>query len=208
MLPERGYKMAQIGLKNLVVAPLTAATAGSVPTYGAGKKVGHIMRANLNWNRGNIKLYGDDVLVEQDNSITSGELTVGTTYLDIDARVMITQDEKFGTPETGDPQLYATPDSEAPMVGCGFVTKDSADGASTKKFTGWWYYKVQFSLNEPAETRGESTQFNTPELVGEVMAVQPDADMKNRFRVYAVFDSETAAIEWVNAWITPPEPDP
>ena len=42
--------MAQVTLKNLVVAPLTAETAGSAPTYGTGRKVGHLMKANISWN--------------------------------------------------------------------------------------------------------------------------------------------------------------
>ena len=42
--------MAQVTLKHLVIAPLTAEAEGSEPTYGTGLKVGHLMKANISWN--------------------------------------------------------------------------------------------------------------------------------------------------------------
>ena len=81
--------MAQVTLKHLVVAPLATETDGSAPTYGTGRKVGHLMKANVSWNRGDVKLYGDDKLVDKDNSITSGTLSIDSTYLDRDDRKML-----------------------------------------------------------------------------------------------------------------------
>lgn len=188
--------MAVIGLKYLAVAPIDTETDGAAPTYTAGMKVGHMMKADLSWNRGDVSLYGDNVEVEHDNTITSGQLTVGTTYLSVAARQMLLGEIPFGTPASGAVQEYATVDEPAPYVGVGYVTKDSADGGDPV-FTGWWYYKCQFGMDESAETRGESTAYQTPEMVGRILAVRPNSDLKNTFRLFATFDTEAAAIAWV-----------
>lgn len=188
--------MAIIGLKYFAVAPLTADTDGSEPTYGTGMKVGHLMKADVSWNRGDVRLHGDNVEVEHDNTITSGNITVGTTYLSVDGRKAMLGEAEFNTPTTGGVQEYATYDEPAPYVGCGFVTKDSADGGNPV-YTGWWYWKCQFGMDDNAATRGENTEYQTPELTGTVLAVRPKADMKNNFRIFAAFTSEADAIDWV-----------
>lgn len=191
--------MAVVGLKYFAAAPLSTAVDGSMPTYTAGAKIGHLMKADLNWNRGDVSLHGDNIEVEHDNRISSGSLTMGTTYLSIDGRKMLLGEAEFGTPATtSDPQVYATSDEPAPYVGVGFVTNDSADGG-TDEFIAWWYFKVQFSMDESVETRQENTAYHTPEMVGRIMAVKPDASMKNRFRIFASFATEADAIAWVKS---------
>ena len=189
--------MAQVTLKNLVVAPLTAETAGSAPTYGTGRKVGHLMKANISWNRGDVKLYGDDKLVDKDNSITSGTLSIDSTYLSREDRQMLLDFANFNTPGTGEAQEYVLGDEASPYVGAGYVWKDNL--ISSKPYIAYWYFKVQFGMNEDMETKGESTQYNVPTIEGEVFAVQPMANLKNKFRLEADFASEADALAWVNA---------
>lgn len=188
--------MAIIGLKYFAVAPLTADTDGATPTYGTGMKVGHLMRADVSWNRGDVALHGDNVEVEHDNTISSGSITIGTTYLSVDGRKAMLGEAEFNTPTSGGIQEYATYDEPAPYVGCGFVTKDSADGGAPV-YTGWWYYKCQFGMDDTASTRGENTEYQAPEMTGTILAVRPKAELKNTFRVYAQFTTEEDAIDWV-----------
>lgn len=190
--------MAQIGLKYFAVAPVSAYSAGSEPTYGTGMKVGHLMKADLTWNRGDVKLFGDNIEVERDNSITSGQLTIGTTYLSKAGRLMLLDEAEFGTPGTGEPQEYATGGDPGPVVGCGYVWKDSADGG-TAQYIAYWYYRVQFSMNETMNTKGENTEYGTPELVGEIMGCQPASSLETKFRKYAYFTTEADAIAWLKA---------
>lgn len=187
--------MAVIGLKYLAVAPLKTEVDGQLPTYDPGRKIGHLMSANLTWNRGSAALYGDDVEVDHDNTISSGDMTVGTTYIDIDGRKMVLGEEEFGTPTGGAPQEYATVDEPAPYLGTGFVVKDSGDG--NPKFIAYWYFKTQYSMNENNQTRGESTEYQAPEMDCHILAVRPAADLKNRFRIFAEFTVEADAIAWV-----------
>lgn len=189
--------MAVIGLKYLAVAPLKTEVDGQLPTYDPGRKIGHLMSANLTWNRGNAALHGDNVEVEHDNTITSGDMTVGTTYIDIDGRKMVLGEEEFGTPTGGAPQEYATVDAPGPYLGTGFVVKDSGDG--NPKYIGYWYFKTQYSMNENNQTRGESTEYQAPEMDCHILAVRPAADLKNRFRIFAEFAVEADAIAWVKS---------
>ena len=188
--------MAQVTLKNLVIAPLATETDGSLPTYGTGRKVGHLMKANISWNRGDVKLYGDDRLVAKDNSVTSGTLSIDTTYLDREDKAMLLDLKTFGTAGTGEPQLYALGDKESPYVGAGYVWKDNL--VSAKPYIAYWYWKVQFSMNEDMETKGESTVYHNPTIEGEVFAVIPGSDLDNKFRMEADFADEASAIAWVN----------
>ena len=188
--------MAQVTLKNFVIAPLSAETAGSAPTYTAGQKVGHLMKANVSWNRGDVKLYGDDKLVDKDNSITSGTLSIDTTYLSRADLTKLLDIKTSNTPGTGETQEYALGDEASPYVGCGYVWKDNL--RSSTPYTAYWYFKVQFSMNEEMETKGESTVYHNPAIEGEVFAVQPLSDLTNKFRLEADFATETAAIAWLN----------
>lgn len=187
--------MAQVTLKNLIVAPITAETEGAMPTYGTGKKVGHLMQANISWNRGDVKLYGDDKLVDKDNSITSGTLTIDTTYLDRAARMMLLDMENANTPATGETQEYSLGGEASPYVGCGYVWKDNL--IPEKPYIAYWYPKVQFSMNEDMATKGESIEYGAPQIEGEVFGIVPGSGMKNRFRLEADFATEAAAIAWV-----------
>ena len=188
--------MAQVTLKNLVVAPLATESAGSAPTYTAGHKVGHLMKANISWNRGDVKLYGDDKLVDKDNSVTSGTLSIDVTYLSRTDVTTLLDIKTSNTPGSGETQEYALGDAASPYVGVGYVWKDNLK--STTPYTAYWYYKVQFSMNEDMETKGENVAYHTPTIEGEVFAVQPIADLTNKFRVEADFATEAAAISWLN----------
>jgi hypothetical protein len=82
-------------------------------------------------------------------------------------------------------------------VGAGYVWKDNL--VSDKPYTAYWYWKVQFSMNEEMETKGENVQYKQPTIEGEVFAVKPNAGLKDKFRLEADFADEASAIAWVNA---------
>lgn len=185
--------MAQITLKHLVIAPLTAENDGSEPTYGTGMKVGHLMQANISWNRGNVRLDGDDHLVDRDNSITSGTLTINTTYMDRAARSAMLD---YRTTGSGNSE-FILGGKGSPYVGTGYVWKDNLEKA--KPFKAYWYYKVQYGLNEEMKTKGESTEYGTPSIEGEVMGVMPDTSLEVGFRKESDFATEAEAIAWVDA---------
>ena len=156
----------------------------------------HLMKANVSWNRGDVKLYGDDKLVAKDNSATSGTLSIDSTHLTREDRNMLLDIVNYNTPGTGQVQEYALGDEPSPYVGVGYVWKDNL--ISDKPYIAYWYWKVQFSLDEDMETKGENTQYNVPTIEGEILPVKPLANLKSKFRLEADFATETDAIAWLN----------
>lgn len=185
--------MAQVTLKNLVIAPLATEPNAAAPTYSAGLKAGHLMRANVSWNRSDVKLHGDDKLVAKDNSITSGTITVGTTYLSREALSMLFDYTANGT---GENARYVLGADSSPHVGVGYVWKDELKASNP--YTAVWFYKVQFSMNEDMNTRGENKEYGTPEMEGTIFGVFPDATGNPKFREEGDFATEAAAIAYIN----------
>lgn len=190
--------MAVIGLKHLAVSPIVEYEAGEEPTYDGGMVVGHMMKADLSWKHGDAKLYGDNTIVERDNSVTEGSLTVGTTHISMAGRELMLGIEKYNTPQSGGTQEYANNDDPAPYVGVGYVATDVDEGET--KYIGYWYFKCQFQQDsETFETKGDAVNYQTPELIGTIFGVQPDSSNKNKFRKFAEFTTEAEAIAWVDA---------
>lgn len=189
--------MAVMGLGNFYIAPLSTCVDGTAPTYSTGMKVGELMKADITLNRATAKLYGDNRLVDADNSITGGSITMGTTYVSVAARKMMLGEENFNTATGSQTQEIHTVDDATPYVGCGFVIKKK-EGGSTG-FEAYWYWKVQFAMDDSYETKGENVNFGTPELKGEMLLVAPKADLKGSIRKYAEFTTEAAAVAWVKA---------
>ena len=69
---------ANVGMQYAVAAPITAYTPGTTPTYGNGYKVCEARGANISWDRGDGEFYGDDVLLDVDNSVRSGSIEFET----------------------------------------------------------------------------------------------------------------------------------
>lgn len=186
--------MAKVGLRYPVFAPITNENDGAMPTYGAGIVMGHAISADLSFTRSQVKLYADDRVVESDNSITGGTVTMGTDDLTDEVQVAV-----LGTKEktvTGGKEYEETGEA-APYGGFGYIRVQQLGGSI--HFIGYWLYKVIFSAgDESAATKGETTEWQTPTITGEVMGVDNGGDMP-AFRVHASFDSFAAAKAWVDA---------
>ena len=65
--------MAKIGIMNPTYAPITGEPANAAVVYGPGKTFAHAINAGISYKRSDTELRGDNVVIESDNSITSGE---------------------------------------------------------------------------------------------------------------------------------------
>jgi hypothetical protein len=186
------------GVKCLCVAPLLTEVDGSVPTYDTSKAkvVSHLTKVDISENRSDVKVFGDNALVIASNDLTDRSINIGTTTMEMADREMLLGWVKWGTPSGSEPQEYAVTDAPGPLVGVGYVKTGSHDNG-TKFFRGEWCYKCQFAQNESVETKGETVNFQTPELTGKNMAVRPNASLTNVFAVTAEFADEADAIAWV-----------
>lgn len=189
--------MAAIGMKHLVGAPWASAeqqTEGALPKYDTGVKIGRAISANITFRRNDTDLYADDVLAESDNTITGGDIDMTVAEITDDVAVAIFGDVKEGT---GDTEEYHDSDQPTPYIGMGYIREMRYKGKSS--FRAMWLYKVQLSpAEEAAQTKGETTTFQTQRITGEILGVTME-DGKTRFRAWKTFDEVAAAVAWLNA---------
>lgn len=190
--------MSFIGVKHPVIAPLSTHTDGSEPTYGEGSVIGHLIEVNLTINRADNPLYGDDVEVESDNSITGMTLDMKLDDLSEDDQVtllgIVKKTAGTGTSAT---YTYLEGDASAPYVGVGFISVRRKAGVTS--YQAIWIYKMQFSKNsENYATKEAQITWNSPMITGRGLAVKVNSDDQNYFRKIRNFSAETDAVEWLD----------
>lgn len=163
--------MARIGLSDFRYGILTEATDGT-PTYGVAKMPGHAISFKCDISSNSAKLYGDNVLIESDTSFQSGSCTMGIdkddieTMSDLLGHRIVTD----GTGDTATKTLVRNADDVAPYVGVGRILTLVIN--NVKKYKVEFLHKVKFA--EPSQdnaTKGESVEFGTYELTGDVSAL-------------------------------------
>ena len=183
--------MAAIGMRHLVAAPFAETqTEGQLPTYGTGVKL-RAVSSNVTLNRNESELYADDVLAESDDTVTGGtiDMTVAEVLDEVGAAL-------FGN-KVGEDGEYHDSDVASPYIGIGYMREQKYQGKST--FRAVWFYKAQLAAAEDvAQTKGETTAFQTQRLTGKIMGV-PMADGSVRFRAWKTFDEAAEATAWLNA---------
>ncbi|HBV85759.1 MAG TPA: hypothetical protein DEF42_03670 [Desulfosporosinus sp.] len=185
--------MAYIGLKHPVFAPITNEPANGFPVYGAGLIVGHAIAANVSIELSDSKLPADDMVVEIDNSFTSGTITTGIDDLSDDA-LKIWLGQKAAT-LNGVATIRSAAGYEAPNGGFGYYRVRKKNGV--RSYRALWYYKTKWGMpSEDASTKPDGAiEWQTPEVEGTIMTAQ-DAD--NSWRDMATFTTESDAVAWLN----------
>lgn len=146
-----------IGLKDLVYAPITVKEDGTLE-YGAVKKLAEVMSADLSVETAEGTLYADDAVSESVKEFVKGTLKLGIKDLAPQDTATL-----LGQEVDGDDVIYGGENDEPPYVAVGFRAKKTGG-----KYRYIWLYKVKFKIpNEAFKTKGESIEFNTPEIEGE-----------------------------------------
>lgn len=190
--------MAFIGMRHPVVAKLASHTAGAEPTYTAGMVIGHAIAGNLTITRNNNPLYGDDVIVEDDNGITAMSLEMGLDDLEEAVRVYMLglKEKTIGSGDSASTE-YVDTDVAAPYVGVGYIRVRRKNGVTS--YQAVWVYKAIFSEeSEESATKGESIEWQTPTITGRCLGLDVDGSGDRAFRKKAIFTTEAAAIAWLN----------
>ena len=155
--------MATIGLRDLYRAPITVGQDGS-ETYGMPVRMAKAISVELAVEVAEAILYADDGADEIVKEFVSGEITLNVNDLlpaDLAALLGQTQDD--------DNVVYAGEADEAPYFAIGFRAKKA--GGQYKYI---WLYKVKFAIpDENYQTKGDSVEFATPEIVGQFIK-RPD----------------------------------
>ena len=169
--------MAVIGLRYPVWAPYASGGSGAAIVYGTPVTDAHAIEANISWNRNENNLYADDTIVEYDNSIMSGTIT-----LTIDNLSAAMKASMLGMAETGaGTGVYEDSDAVAPHGGFGYI-KVLRSG-STTSYEAYWIHDVQFTLgDESAKTRGQNIEWQVPVMTGQINGVLLDETGSYKFR--------------------------
>lgn len=186
--------MAFIGMRHPVVARMNAHTDGQEPTYTGGMVIGHAITGNLSITRNNNPLFGDDVVIEDDNGITAMSLDMGVDDVPEDVQVygMGLKERK-----SGDVTEYVDTDRSAPNVGIGYIRIRRKDNETT--YQGIWMYKCVVSQeSEESKTKGQSIEWNTTTLKARAAAITVDDSGDRDFRKKANFKTEAQAIAWLH----------
>jgi phi13 family phage major tail protein len=186
--------MAKIGLRNFRYGLLTEATDGT-PSYGAAQTPAKAVSCKVDISNNDAKLYADDGLAESDTSFQSGTVTLGVD--DEDDQTLATL---LGHQIDENGEMVRNADDVAPYVGLGRII--------TKMVNNVYKYKVEFlhkvKFAEPSQdntTKGESVEFGTSELSGQVSKLANGDWSKTQ-----TFDSMAEAQEYLNGLFGSPSP--
>lgn len=182
--------MAKIGLKHIVAAPLK-----EDGTYDAGYVVAKAIKATVNSNSNDVKLYADDGVAESDKSFKDGSISLNVDDLQqkVYADMLGHAYTAAGTGENAEPEgVVASANDVAPYLGVGFYGAIKRNNKVL--YLAKWLKKVQFAEpNDETDTKGETVAFQTPTIEGTVFPAD-DGTWKEQ----AEFATEAEAVAWVD----------
>lgn len=193
--------MADIGLRYAAFAPVSSHTEGSAITYGTGREIGMMISANVAITRNSNRLYANDVVAEEDNSISEAQITINTDDLTLDNEQFMCGTIK--NTATGGASTYEDADDPAPLGGFGYVRVRSKTnqetGVTAKSYIATWWYKVRARIEaEAAQTKGQNLEWTTPNIILRAMGAYIDNTDKLKFRIRQSFDSYAAAKAFID----------
>ena len=182
--------MAKIGLKCLTYAPFTSGGEYTSITYGTGVQLNdYMIRADISEERADTPFYADDHKIDADNSMNGATLSLELANM----TAKLEKDFLGYVEATSDLQVT---DAAAPFVGIGFYRKERFKG--TVNYKSYWFYKVQFAKDsDSTNTKGESTDFQTETVNGNVMGVSLAAAGATIYYQTCRKDSENDAVAWL-----------
>lgn len=189
--------MARIGLLKPRVAKYSA--SGTTVTYSDGQILSKAISHDLSLeNTDPVKLFADDGACESVSGFSSGTLTIVVDELPMAEAGLIfgITPESISTPSgTG---LTFDDDAQAPYLGYGVIVPQIRNGE--RSWMAVLLTKIVFNITgDTFSTKGETIEFQTPELTATVLR---DDTAKHAWRKYAVFASEANADAWLNAQLS------
>lgn len=184
-----------VGMVYPVCAPVSSYTPGTGITYSTGSVVSEARAASVSWDRSDGEFYGDDVLLDSDNGVTGYSIDFEPAGISDAIRKTLLGEVQASSE-------YSITDAAAPYVGFGYirVMREESSGSVVDTYEGWWYYKVQFSIqNEETRTKEKNIEWRTPTLSGKGFGVQLTSGGAMVFAVHESFSSLSAAETWLKA---------
>lgn len=169
--------MAKVGVSNLHYAVMDSAhedSATANPTYGTIKNSGcGVVNADVQVATNTAKLYADNILFAQETSMA--EVTVSLELATLPASVVA--DLLGHTYDSTNKTLISKATDSAPFVAIAF------EMLTTEGKMAVWLYKGKFQENSiTANTKGESTQYQTEQITGTFQALKGAGDNAGRWK--------------------------
>ena len=184
---------ASVGMIYPVWAPLVSHTEGSMPVYGTGRVLSEARNAGTNKEYANNPLYGDDGIVDDDNSLTALGITFESTGLSNEDRVAVLAEEPNANTATGGQRVS---DAATPYGGYGYVEKMRDKGVYY--YEAWWTLKIKFQEeNRQTQTMEGQITWGTPTLNGRAASLQVDSGNYKRWQLHQKFETAAAAKAWL-----------
>lgn len=190
--------MAFVGMQHVVAAKITAKPDNAMPTYSAGMVIGKAIQAELSITRNSNPLYADDVVAEDDNSITAISVSIGMDDFSEEAQAYLGLLKEV-TGSGADDKTYYETSGSADSAGLGYMRVRRKGGITT--YQGVWVLDVLFGVeSENSQTKGESIEWQTPTVTGKAAAhmittVDPNDPV---FRIKKNFSTAAACIAWLD----------
>lgn len=182
--------MARIGLNNFRYAKATVDSSTGAITYGTVKKPAKAISFSFEPTTSDAKLYADDALAETDTTVTGGTVTMGIDKEDLEVMA-----DMLGHTFSNN-EIIDDSDDVAPYLGVGRVTELLE--SNVKKYRATVISLVKFKEpSEDEQTRGESVEFGTYELEGDMVVPATGVWRKRK-----TFDSKDSAISYIESCLT------
>ena len=189
---------ASVGMLYPVFAKLSSHTPGSMPNYGPGRVIQEARGATVTPEYSENPLYGDNVIVDEENGMTGLTIEFESTGLDDDDRKLLFDEDVY----TSMGQWVS--DSATPYGGFAYIRKMRNKGNLT--YEAWFTLKIKFTeaRQETRTQEGNQITWGTPTINGRAAALDVDGSGKNRFQLHETFETISAAKTWINNLLNVP----
>ena len=186
---------ANVGMIYPVAAKVDTYTPNSSITYQTGFVIDEAREASITFTTADGEFYGDNTVLDVDNSITGYSVDFETTGLKDTVRAALLGEVKNESDE------YEISGGASPEVGFGYIAnmRDDSSGTVVETFEAWWCRRIRFAQpNENARTKEGSTEWRTPQISGKGLGVYLSASQeKPKFVVHKTFSTLAAAKSWL-----------
>ena len=196
--------MAIVGLRYAVFSRMQSHTEGSLPTYDVGKVIGMNTQTDVAITRNSANLPADDVDAEEDNGISSAQITMSLDDLTLENEAYVIGTVQEGS---GDNAAFDDVDGASPLGGLGYVRvrekTDQATGQTNRSYIATWWFKVRGRIdNENTTTKNpqQATNWQTSTLIFKALGAFVSGTEKMRFRRRKQFSTYEAAKAFIDGF--------
>ena len=188
---------ATVGLCNAMFGKRTYSGTPSALSFTDGAMLPGINSCSISVTYDEAKLYGDNVALVDHRSFKEGTMEFKVAQFDDTNYAYLIGATVSTISQSSDKVVQYSADDAAPYVCFGMIADGItlASGDYEEGYTAVWFPKVKFTEgNQDLQTRGDSTQFNLPQVTASILA---DPETSNEWKEVATFSTLTAANTWL-----------